>query len=81
MVVRAQNTSVFCLLSVDCLFCLIGPFFVLLTCEIDVYLQVYIHFLTARGRLKSLKCSQVMGTHAASKWRQDGADVGRIVAV
>lgn len=46
-----------------------------------MYLQVYVHFLTAGGRLKSLKCSQVKGTHPALKWRQGGEDLARIVAV
>lgn len=58
-----------------------GPIFIFLTCETGVYLQVYIHFLKAGGRLRSLKCSQVMGTHPALKWRKDGKDLERTVAV
>lgn len=58
-----------------------GPLFIFLTCETGVYLQVYIHFLTARGRLRSLKCSQVMGTHPALKRRKDGEDLEKTMAV
>lgn len=56
-----------------CLFCLNGPFFVLLTCEIGVYLQVYIHILILNVHRP---CE-----HTAPKWGQHGEHLGRIVAV
>lgn len=48
-----------------------GPFFIFLTCETGVYLQVYVHLPTARGRLRSLKCSQVMGTRLLNGERME----------
>lgn len=62
-----------------CLFCLNSPFFVLLTCEIGAYLQVYIHFLTTRGRLKSLNIHRswvLMQLLNGTRWEGPGKNCG-----
>lgn len=53
-----------------CLFCLNGPFFVLLTCDIGVYLQVYIHILILNVHRSWVPIQLPSGDNMGSTWEE-----------